>query len=139
MSPRLADAAEHLSFYHICPRFAQTVPSRASLGVLLNLGDQVDKSVAEKCPFAVYVARYWLTMADPKACRRVSGISPNVCLTQIGPTLRCGSGYTMLTVLGRIHGDGTHNATRGQAAILCGIVRFPQPRGPPHTYTLDGC
>ena len=58
MSSRLADTAEHLSFFHICPRSAHAVLARASLSVLLSLGDQVDKSVAEKCPFAVYATRY---------------------------------------------------------------------------------
>jgi hypothetical protein len=40
-----------------------TILSRACLGILLNLGDQVDKSAVEKRPFAIYAARYWVDHA----------------------------------------------------------------------------
>ena len=60
MSSRLANAGEHLSLYHILPHSAHTVLSRACLSVLLDLGDQVDKSAVERRPFAIYAARYWV-------------------------------------------------------------------------------
>ena len=60
MSSRLANAGEYLSLYHITPYSAHTVLARACLSVLLNFGDQVDKSAVEKQPFAVYAARYWV-------------------------------------------------------------------------------
>jgi hypothetical protein len=70
MSSRLANAAEHLSFFHICPRSAHTVLARASLVILLNLGDQVDKSTVERQPFAIYTAWYWVDHA------KFEGVSP---------------------------------------------------------------
>ena len=69
MSSRLANAGEHLSLYHILPHSAHVFISRASLSVLLNLGDEVDKSVVEKRPFAIYAARYWVDHA------KVEGVS----------------------------------------------------------------
>jgi len=41
-SPRLANAGEHLSHYHILLHSAHTTLSRASLTVLLSLGDKVE-------------------------------------------------------------------------------------------------
>ncbi|KAI9451379.1 hypothetical protein BJY52DRAFT_1175085 [Lactarius psammicola] len=60
LSSRLANAAEHLSRYHILPHFAHAVLAHSCLSVLLNLGDQVDKSAVDKRPFAIYAARYWV-------------------------------------------------------------------------------
>jgi ankyrin repeat protein len=72
MSSRLANVAEHLSFYHILPRSAHAVLARASLSVLLNLGDQVDKSIVLKRPFATYAARYWVNHG------KFQGVSPSI-------------------------------------------------------------
>ena len=63
MSSRLANAGEHLSRYHILPHSSHSVIARASLSVLLNLGDQVDKSAVEKHPLALYASRYWVDHA----------------------------------------------------------------------------
>jgi hypothetical protein len=63
MSSRLANAGEHLSRYHILPHSAHSVIARASLNVLLSLGDQVDKSVVENHPLALYASRYWVDHA----------------------------------------------------------------------------
>jgi hypothetical protein len=60
VSSRLANAGEHLSRHHILPHSAHTILARASISVLLNLGDQVDRRAVEKCPFAIYAARYWV-------------------------------------------------------------------------------
>ncbi len=62
-SSRLANAGEHLSRFHILPHSAHAVLARASLSVLLNLGDQVDKSTIEKHPLAIYASRYWVDHA----------------------------------------------------------------------------
>ncbi len=64
----------------------------------------------------------------PGFSRRVSRISWNVSLTQTGPTLRHGSGYTTLE---SIHGDGASDAARGQAIILRCTVWFPHRHGTP--------
>ena len=63
MSSRLANAGEHLSLYHILPHSAHLFISQASLSVLLNLGSDVVKDVAEKRPFTIYAARYWVDHA----------------------------------------------------------------------------
>ena len=60
MSSRLANAAEHLSLYHIIPSSSHTFLARSCLGVLLTLGDDIDKSLVEKRPFAIYAAQYWV-------------------------------------------------------------------------------
>ena len=60
MSSRLANAAEHLSLYHIIPSSSHAFLARSYLGVLLTLGDDIDKSVVEKRPFAIYAAQYWV-------------------------------------------------------------------------------
>src|SRR5258708_22495614 len=59
MSSRLANAGD-LSLYHILPHSAHTFLTQACLSVLLNLGDQVDRSVVEQCPFAIYAAQSWV-------------------------------------------------------------------------------
>ena len=43
MSPRLANAGDYLSLYHIRSHSAHVFISRASLSALLTLGDQVDR------------------------------------------------------------------------------------------------
>ena len=63
MSSRLANAGEHLSRYHILPHPSHTTIARASLGVLLNLGDNVDKGTIENHPLALYASRYWVDHA----------------------------------------------------------------------------
>ena len=59
MSSHLANAAEHLSLYHIIPS-SHAFLARSCLGVLLTLGDDIDKSLVEKRPFAIYAAQYWV-------------------------------------------------------------------------------
>ena len=60
VSSRLSNATEHLSCYHILPDRAHMVLAHSCLSILLNLGDQVDRSIVEKRPFAMYAARYWV-------------------------------------------------------------------------------
>ena len=69
MSSRLADAGEPLSRYHTLPHSAHSVIARACLNVLLSLGDQVDQSVVENHPLALYASRYWV---DHAKCEGVS-------------------------------------------------------------------
>ena len=63
MSSRLANAGEHLSRYHIITHPAHSIIARASLNVLLNLGDKVDRSTIENHPLAIYASRYWVDHA----------------------------------------------------------------------------
>jgi hypothetical protein len=59
-SERLANAEERLSFYHILPEPAHTLLAHASLIVLLQLDDEVDRDAITHFPLAPYAARYWV-------------------------------------------------------------------------------
>ena len=59
-SDRLANSTKALSRYHILPRAAHTILAQASLGVLLHLGNHVDKNNMENFPFARYAAEHWV-------------------------------------------------------------------------------
>ena len=71
-SSRLSGAGEPLSRYHILPHSSHTVIARASLGVLLNLSDKVDKSAIENHPLALYASRHWVNHA------KFEGVSTNI-------------------------------------------------------------
>ena len=58
-SDRLAAASEGLSRYHIIPHSAHATLAQASLGVLLQLDDQVDQASIGNYPLADYAARHW--------------------------------------------------------------------------------
>ena len=60
MSSRLANAGEPLSRYHILPNSSHTIIAQASISVLLNLGDKVDKGTVENHPLVLYASRYWV-------------------------------------------------------------------------------
>jgi ankyrin repeat protein len=72
MSSRLANAGEHLSFYHIDSHSAHVFISQVSLSILLSFGDDVDKRAVEQRPFANYTARYWVDHA------KVEGVSSSI-------------------------------------------------------------
>jgi hypothetical protein len=59
-SGRLATAEERLSYYHILPEPAHTILAHASLSVLLQLDDKIDRNSIERFPLASYAARYWV-------------------------------------------------------------------------------
>ncbi len=58
-SDRLATASEDLSHYHIVPHLAHATLAQASLSVLLQLDDRIDKDGIRNFPFADYAARHW--------------------------------------------------------------------------------
>ena len=62
-SERLATAEEHLSYYHILPEPAHTVLAQASLSVLLQLDDKIDRNAIDHFPLAPYAARHWVDHA----------------------------------------------------------------------------
>jgi hypothetical protein len=62
-SDRLANAAEHLSRFHVLPQLAHIILAQASLSVLLHLGGRVDKASIGTFPFACYAAQYWVDHA----------------------------------------------------------------------------
>ena len=74
-SPRLADAGKPLSGYHILPEPAHTTLARASLGVLLELDDKIDRNTIRHFPLAPYAARYWIDHARfGKVSSQVQGV-----------------------------------------------------------------
>ncbi|KAH8981197.1 hypothetical protein EDB86DRAFT_2834971 [Lactarius hatsudake] len=58
-SDRLATASEDLSHYHIDPHLAHATLAQASLSVLLQLDDRIDKDSVRNIPLADYAARQW--------------------------------------------------------------------------------
>src|SRR6266403_2612882 len=63
-SERLAQAEDHLSFYHILPEPAHTLIARASLSVLLQFDDKIDRDTIGRFPLASYAARHWVEHAQ---------------------------------------------------------------------------
>ena len=62
-SGRLATAEERLSYYHILLEPAHTILAHASLSVLLQLDDKIDKDTIGHFPLASYAARHWVDHA----------------------------------------------------------------------------
>ena len=58
-SSRLATASPELSHYHIVPHLAHTTLAQASLSVLLQLDNRIDKDSIRNFPLTDYAARYW--------------------------------------------------------------------------------
>ncbi len=63
-SERLATAEERLSYYHILLEPAHTIIAHASLSVLLQLDDKIDRNTMEHFPLAPYAARHWVDHAQ---------------------------------------------------------------------------
>src|SRR6266478_2705850 len=63
-SERLATAEESLSYFHILPEAAHTVLAQASLTVLLQLDDKIDRNTIGHFPLALYAARHWVDHAQ---------------------------------------------------------------------------
>jgi len=63
-SERLAKAEEHLSYFHILPEPAHTILARASLSVLLQLDDKIDRNTIGHFPLVLYAARHWVDHAQ---------------------------------------------------------------------------
>ena len=60
ISDRLATAREDLSGYHIIPRSAHTILAQASLSVLLQLYNHIDKDNITNFPLTGYAAQHWV-------------------------------------------------------------------------------
>src|SRR5258708_7020360 len=63
-SERLAQAEERLSFYHVLPEPAHTFLAHASLSVLLQLDDKIDRDTIGRFPLAQYAAQHWVDHAQ---------------------------------------------------------------------------
>src|SRR6266852_4825820 len=61
---RLANAEERLSFYHTLPEPAHTLLAHASLSVLLQLDDKIDRDTIAHSPLTPYAARHWVDHAQ---------------------------------------------------------------------------
>ena len=63
-SDRLSTSAERLSYYHIDSMTAHTVLAHASLSLLLQFDDKIDKVSVSHVPLALYAARHWADHAQ---------------------------------------------------------------------------
>ncbi len=63
-SPRLAAASGEVSNYHIDSELAHTIVTQASLGVLLQIQDDVEGCTPEDHPLSRYAAEHWTTHAQ---------------------------------------------------------------------------
>jgi hypothetical protein len=63
-SERLATAEERLSYYHILPEPAHTILAQASLSILLQLDDKIDRNTSSQFPLARYAAQHWVGHAQ---------------------------------------------------------------------------
>ena len=63
-SERLDNAEERLSFYYIIPEPAHTLLAHASLSVLLQLDDKIDRNTVDRIPLAPYAAQHWIDHAQ---------------------------------------------------------------------------
>ena len=68
-SERLATSEEQLSYYHILRESAHAILAHASLSVLLQLDDQIDRNTIANFPLAPYAARH---LVDHAQFRNVS-------------------------------------------------------------------
>ena len=59
-SNRLATASEDLAGYYIVPHSAHAILAQASLSVLLQLDDHIDKTGIKNFPLSGYAARHWV-------------------------------------------------------------------------------
>jgi len=62
-SERLENAEEALSCYHILPEPAHTLLAQASLSLLLQFDDKIDRDTIRHFPLALYAARHWVDHA----------------------------------------------------------------------------
>src|SRR6266849_5806891 len=63
-SERLAADEGRLSYYHILPEPAHIILAHASLSVLLQLDDKIDRDAIGQSPLAPYAARHWVDHAQ---------------------------------------------------------------------------
>jgi len=72
MSSRLAESSRHVARYHILLEPAHTILAQACLGVLLQLGDHIDRDKIKNFPLAKYAAEHWVKHA------RVENVSSQI-------------------------------------------------------------
>ena len=80
-SERLVTAEEHLSCYHILPEPAHTIFARASLSILIQFDNKIDRDAIAHFPLAQYAAQHWV---DHAQFRSVSSQSQDV-MERLGP------------------------------------------------------
>ena len=64
MSPRLAEAKDTISHFHVSMTPAHTVVAQACLGLLLHLDETITKDSLENFPLAEYAAEFWVGHAQ---------------------------------------------------------------------------
>jgi hypothetical protein len=138
-SERLAMAEERLSYYHILPEPAHTILAHATLSVLLQLDDEIDRDTISHFPLAPYAARYWV---DHAQFRDVYSHIEEAIKRLFDPTKPHFAAWVWLHDIDRhwIEPMATIHPTRPEAvplyyASLCGfcglvehLIRFPFSR-----------
>ena len=125
ISERLRTAEERLSFYHVLPEPAHTILAHASLSVLLQLDDNVDRNTIADFPLAPYAARYW---GDHAKFRNVSSEIEEVMERLFNPAMPHFAAWVWLHDIDRhwIQSMSTIHPTQPEAmplyyASLCGF------------------
>jgi len=71
-SKRLADSKDAISRFHVSMTVAHTIIAQASIGVLLQIDENITKDDLKRFPLAEYAAEHWACHA------RFEGVSPNI-------------------------------------------------------------
>jgi hypothetical protein len=124
-SKRLATAEERLSYYHILPEPAHMILAHASLGVLLQLDDKIDRDAISHFPLALYAAQHWV---DHAQFRDVSAQIQFVMERLFDKARPHFSAWVWLYDVDRHWKESmseTPDATRGFASILRLSMRLP--------------
>src|SRR5260370_15183087 len=140
-SERLATSEERLSYYHILPEPAHTVLSHASLSVLLQLDDEIDRDTMSDFPLAAYAARYCV---DHAQFRDVSSHIQEVIEHLFDPSRPHFMAWVWLYDIDRnwIKPMSTTHPTRPEAvplyyASLAGCGSLLAPLFPPHSLDVN--
>jgi hypothetical protein len=137
-SERLATAEERLSYYHILPEPAHTILARASLSVLLQLDDKIDRDTISHFPLAPYAARHWV---DHAQFRNVSSHIQEVMERLFDTAKPHFAAWVWLHDTDRywIEPTSTTHPTPPEAAPLYyASLRFPWSCGAPGRFSFTG-
>jgi ankyrin repeat protein len=140
-SERLTAAEERLSYYHILPEAAHTILAHASLSVLLQLDDKIDRNTIADFPLAPYAARHWV---DHAQFRNVSLHIKEVMKRLFNPAMPHFAAWVWLYDIDRYWTGRmpTMHPTRPEAvplyyASLCGFVGLAKHLIAAHTRDVN--
>jgi ankyrin repeat protein len=141
-SDRLAAAEERLSYYHILSEPAHATLAHASLSVLLQLDDEIDRDSIAQFPLAPYAARHWVDCAQSEnVSSHVEGVMKRL-FDSAKPHF---AAWVWLYDIGRYWADcmPTMHPTQPEAAPLyyashCGFVGLAEHLIAAHSCDVNG-